>query len=132
MQPTKQERESGLRDHGKIEARPATKERLTGLLHENSSVACSALYDVLEGIIEMLPDDPQEPAPQLQPSPVQTSTTLDRIALQNAEFNTLTELCRRWSTLQRVSVVDDEYPEVRHYYESAMRTFLEAAKANGR
>lgn len=54
----------------------------------------------------------------------------DRIALQNAEFDALIELSKKWATLQMVAVVDDDYPEYRHYYESAMRTFLEAIAAN--
>lgn len=54
----------------------------------------------------------------------------DRIALQNAEFDALTERSKKWATLQMVAVVDDDYPEYRHYYESALRTFLDAVAAN--
>lgn len=54
----------------------------------------------------------------------------DRIALQNAEFDALTKLAERWASLRQVAVVDDDYPEYRHYYESAMQTFLEAVSAN--
>lgn len=51
---------------------------------------------------------------------------------QNREFTALTELAKRWSTLQQVAVVDDDYPEVRHRYEGAMTDFLAAIEANGR
>lgn len=56
--------------------------------------------------------------------------TRDSIALQNAEFGALTELAKRWTTLQRVPVVDDDYPEHRHYYERALREFLRAVASN--
>jgi len=29
-------------------------------------------------------------------------------------------------------VVDDSYPEMRHYYECYLKTFIEACKNNGR
>ena len=58
--------------------------------------------------------------------------TMDRIKLQNAEFDALTELSKRWDTLQQIAVVDDDYPEYRHRYEGAMRTFIAAIAANGR
>lgn len=51
---------------------------------------------------------------------------------QNREFDALTELAKRWDTLQRVAVVDDDYPQVRRQYEGAMRDFLAAIEANGR
>lgn len=56
----------------------------------------------------------------------------DRIDLQNAEFDALTKLGEQWQRLQMTPVVDDDYPEMRHYYEAAMRTFLDAVAANGR
>jgi len=54
------------------------------------------------------------------------------IALQNAEFDALTALALRWTALRATPVVDDNYPEQRYYYESALRTFISALKANGR
>lgn len=55
-----------------------------------------------------------------------------RIGLQNAEFFALAELVKKFETLMNVPVVDDDYPEIRHYYESALRKFLAACAANGR
>ena len=57
---------------------------------------------------------------------------MTRIDLQNAEFKALRALATRWEALQQVPVVDDDYPEFRHRYESAMRDFIDAIKANGR
>ena len=55
---------------------------------------------------------------------------VDRMQLQTNEFNALDELIKKYKSLP--AVVDDDYPECRHYYESALMTFLEACKANGR
>jgi hypothetical protein len=55
-----------------------------------------------------------------------------RIALQSAEFNAMEELAKHWRRIQATPTVDDDYPEVRHGYEGALRGFLAACKANGR
>lgn len=55
---------------------------------------------------------------------------MDSIALQNAEFDALTELGMKWRSLRATPVVDDDYPEQRHYYESALNSFLRACAAN--
>lgn len=39
---------------------------------------------------------------------------------------------RQRNRLYRTAVVDDDYPEVRHDYEGALRKFMRALKANGR
>lgn len=57
---------------------------------------------------------------------------LDPIHRQNAEFAALTELSKAWVTLQRIAVVDDDYPEYRHRYEGRVNAFLRACKENGR
>lgn len=54
----------------------------------------------------------------------------DRMQLQTDEFDTLARLIQRYKNLP--PVVDDDYPEARHYYDSALRDFLEACAANGR
>lgn len=54
-----------------------------------------------------------------------------RIELQNKEFAALDELIKRYRTLGQVAIVDDNYPECRHYYEGALSFFLAACKANG-
>jgi NTP pyrophosphatase (non-canonical NTP hydrolase) len=57
---------------------------------------------------------------------------LSGIDRQNREFAALTELSKRWGSLQRVAVVDDDYPEVRHNYEGALKDFVRAIGENGR
>lgn len=54
------------------------------------------------------------------------------IALQNAEFDAVGELLERYRILTLVAVVDDDYPRVRHEYESALRATLQACYDNGR
>lgn len=51
---------------------------------------------------------------------------------QNKEFDALTKLSERWFALQRVAVVDDDYPEYRHRYEGAIKDFIDAIRINGR
>lgn len=55
-----------------------------------------------------------------------------RLDLQNAEFDSLRDLAKEFEALCRVPVVDDYYPEARHYYETKLQTFMAALKANGR
>lgn len=57
---------------------------------------------------------------------------MDGIDRQNKEFDALNELIKRWESLQRVAVVDDDYPEYRHYYETALKNFVGAIENNGR
>lgn len=57
---------------------------------------------------------------------------MKQLDLQCAEFDTLSNLTKAWATLQKIAVVDDDYPEYRHKYESALKEFLAACKANGR
>lgn len=54
------------------------------------------------------------------------------IDLQNREFEALTDLSKRWQILQRIAVVDGDYPEARCRYEGAMHRFIAAITANGR
>lgn len=56
----------------------------------------------------------------------------DKIALQNKEFDAVETLSSKYSSLTMTAVVDDDYPEMRHYYESAVKQLIEAFKANGR
>jgi hypothetical protein len=66
------------------------------------------------------------------PARVGTAAAPDRIELQNVEFRSARDLAKALDVHDRVAVVDDDYPEVRHKYESALRTFIEACRANGR
>lgn len=52
--------------------------------------------------------------------------------LQSAEFDALTKLCASYKVLQSTPIVDDDYPEMRHYYESALQGFIRALRDNGR
>jgi hypothetical protein len=60
------------------------------------------------------------------------SATMDGIEKQNAEFDALDVLIICYQRMMRVAVVDDDYPEVRHQYETAMKVFIVAAANNGR
>lgn len=46
--------------------------------------------------------------------------------LQKDEFNALDKLIKAYKNLP--AIVDDDYPEMRHYYEGALRAFIEAIK----
>lgn len=56
----------------------------------------------------------------------------DEIRLQNQEFEALTALARQWERLRLTPVVDDDYPQIRHEYESALRVFVGAYNTNRR
>jgi hypothetical protein len=56
----------------------------------------------------------------------------ERMKLQTAEFDAADELCKQVRRHSMTPVVDDDYPSVRHDYESALTAFLRACKANGR
>lgn len=56
----------------------------------------------------------------------------EAIDRQNAEFDSLTALAKEWESLRHIAVVDDDYPEARHKYESRLKTFIDALRANGR
>lgn len=56
----------------------------------------------------------------------------DRMELQRSEFDAADEFAKQVRRIQMTAVVDDDYPEVRHDYESALRDLLKACEANGR
>lgn len=49
---------------------------------------------------------------------------------QANEFDAMARLAKAYKNLP--AIVDDDYPECRHKYESAVKDFLAACKANGR
>ncbi|KKL23776.1 hypothetical protein LCGC14_2422050, partial [marine sediment metagenome] len=49
---------------------------------------------------------------------------------QTAEFDALDKLVEAYRQLTLIAVVDDDYPEVRHKYESTLRTFLKVTTVN--
>ena len=57
---------------------------------------------------------------------------MDRMTLQTVEFDAAAKLAEQYRRITLTAIVDDDYPEVRHGYESAVAAFLEACAANGR
>lgn len=53
-----------------------------------------------------------------------------RIDNQNKEFDAVAELAKQYRRITLTPPVDDDYPEVRHAYESAVRQFIEAYNNN--
>lgn len=51
---------------------------------------------------------------------------------QRAEFDAANDFASTFRELTQTAIVDDDYPEVRHRYECALRRLLDACKANGR
>lgn len=56
----------------------------------------------------------------------------DRIDIQNEEFDAVDRLVKQYKRITLIAVVDDDYPEVRHGYENAVRSLIKAFQANGR
>lgn len=66
-------------------------------------------------------------------SQAETATdTWARMQKQEAEFDAATEYAKQVRRHARTAVVDDDYPAVRHDYESALRRFITAMIANDR
>jgi len=59
-------------------------------------------------------------------------TIAQRMLDQNAEFDAVVALAEQYRRLTCCPVVDDDYPEVRHHYESALSALIKALKINGR
>lgn len=57
---------------------------------------------------------------------------MSTIETQNAEFEAVNHLANTYRALTRTPVVDDDYPEMRHRYETAIRITLDAFRQNGR
>lgn len=57
---------------------------------------------------------------------------LEALKLQSAEFDAANDFAKALKMHGEVSVVDDDYPQVRHRYEAALTRFIEAMKDNGR
>ena len=55
-----------------------------------------------------------------------------KIDLQNDEFNAVRELSKQMRRVELTPPIDDDYPEVRHDYEGAVRQAMKAFVANGR
>lgn len=57
---------------------------------------------------------------------------MDKIEAQKKEFDAIQNLCNRYRAITLTPIVDDDYPEVRHYYESAVRDLIDAFRVSGR
>lgn len=58
--------------------------------------------------------------------------SVDRMATQRAEFDAVEELVKQDRRLRMTPIVDDDYPSVRHDWESALAEVISAMKKNGR
>jgi hypothetical protein len=56
----------------------------------------------------------------------------DKMQTQRAEFDAADKFAQRLKAHNMTPVVDDDYPQVRHEYESALAGLVDAMKANGR
>lgn len=54
------------------------------------------------------------------------------LELQNKEFDAVATLAKAYRAITLTPVVDDDYPEVRHVYDQALRALFDACKANNR
>lgn len=92
--------------------------------------ACVFALATLLGIIDW--GNGPEPLGGREVVKAQQIPTEERMKLQRAEFDAAEELANAIRAHGMTPVVDDDYPEVRHRYEGALRTFLKACEANGR
>ncbi len=59
-----------------------------------------------------------------------TKKWIKEMEKQSAEFDAVTELAKALNNLP--AVVDDDYPEMRHFYENALQKLINRLKSNGR
>lgn len=57
--------------------------------------------------------------------------TDDKMIKQREEFDAAQKFIEAAQRLFATAIVDDDYPEMRHYYRSALRRLIDAAIANG-
>lgn len=57
---------------------------------------------------------------------------MSTLETQSAEFDAAIEFAKALEAHNCVPVVDDDYPEVRRHYESALARFIKAMRENGR
>lgn len=66
------------------------------------------------------------------PGETEFDDIMDRIKLQNKEFDAVSNLSKKYDLLCQVPVVDDDYPEYRSRYEGALHGLIRALQENGR
>jgi hypothetical protein len=59
-------------------------------------------------------------------------TQEEQMKAQSDEFDAVERLSKCYRNIQMTPIVDDDYPEVRHYYESAIHDLIDKLRANGR
>jgi hypothetical protein len=69
---------------------------------------------------------------QINLLPAEPPSIEDQITLQNKEFDAVVALTEQYRRIACTSVVEDDFPSIRHDYEQAIRMLMEALKANGR
>lgn len=57
---------------------------------------------------------------------------MSTLETQGKEFEVAADYVRQFHRLTATPIVDDDYPEVRHDYESALAALIDAMKMNGR
>ena len=57
---------------------------------------------------------------------------MERMEAQRVEFDAMASLAEQYRRLTHTPIVDDDYPEVRYQYESALLEFIKSMKQNGR
>jgi hypothetical protein len=87
------------------------------------------LLDVLDGDAEMR-DYAMDEGRRALAALAERDKRVTAMQAQSAEFTAVDEFASAYKSLP--AVVDDDYPEARHKYESALKTMLDAFKANGR
>jgi hypothetical protein len=60
------------------------------------------------------------------------TTNLGKMERQRAEFDAANNFAKALKRHNQTPVVDDDYPEARHRYESALSNLIDAMKNNGR
>lgn len=60
------------------------------------------------------------------------TTPEEKTKAQTREFEAVANLSRHYAEITYTSVVDDDYGEVRHKYESALAVLIEQMRKNGR
>lgn len=100
-----------------------------GAFSARAAAAADALKDERPNAVDRAIMD-QRPDWKLEPR--KSHVERDPMATQRAEFDAVDDLLTAYNRIQRTPIVDDDYPEVRHGYETALYTFIMALISNGR
>lgn len=98
--------------------------------HNQAQYVKGKVFGFRPGLATTMDDNGEEVTWEKIKRHTNTGAQAVRMETQKKEFDAVSELCKRYNALP--AIVDDDYPEARHYYESAVRTVIEAFKENGR